>query len=239
MFTAKKLSENEWRTIKNEVELLPYELRGAVLDLCVLNEPINSRLYAEMCRFLDRIADISEPDWARHHAPKVTFPKPRIDTQEAAKPSEDDVEDAVLENVLMALRPDPRLKRLKKRYFAIRDREDFRQEKFAHRKALFCESHRDSIASAEGVGSAAQVRQSAFAQGSELWLSPFARSRTTYERAVISAAPVLESPATASPSTFVAVCSRLIATFYWSSIGRASNTVCVHHRNQALPPYQA
>ncbi|HUI14736.1 MAG TPA: thiamine pyrophosphate-dependent enzyme [Xanthobacteraceae bacterium] len=76
MFTAEKLSENEWCTIENEVESLPYELRSAVLDLCVLNEPINSRLYAEMCRFLDRIADISEPDWARHHAPKVTFPKP-------------------------------------------------------------------------------------------------------------------------------------------------------------------
>jgi hypothetical protein len=68
------MSEKEWRTIENEVEALPQKLRSAVLDLCVLNEPIIPMIHPEVRHFLDRIAHICEPAWARYQAPELTFP---------------------------------------------------------------------------------------------------------------------------------------------------------------------
>ena len=98
LFSAEKMIEKEWRTIENEVEALPQKLRSAVLDLCVLNEPINPMIYPEVRHFLDCTAHICEPDWARYQAPELTFPKRRRSTKVAAKPSNDDVDGAAVAN---------------------------------------------------------------------------------------------------------------------------------------------
>jgi hypothetical protein len=139
VFSAEKMSEKEWRTIENEVEALPQKLRSAVLDLCVLNEPINPMIYPEVCRFLDRIAHICEADWAHYQAPGLTVPKRRASTKAAAKPSDDDVDGAAVEKILLRLRPDLKAKEvsdMRDMFLAYRDRENFRQEKHANGKAL-------------------------------------------------------------------------------------------------------
>ncbi len=135
VFSAEKISEKEWRTIQNEVEALPQKLRSAVLDLCVLNEPINPTIYPEMRVFLDRIARVCEADWARYQAPELTFPKRRTSTKVAPKPSDDDVDGAVVEKILLTLRPDLKAEEVsdtKDMFLAYRDRENFRQEKLAN-----------------------------------------------------------------------------------------------------------
>jgi hypothetical protein len=138
VFSAEKMGEKEWRTIENEVEAQPQKLSSAVLDLCVLNEPIIPTIYPEVRHFLDRIAHICEPDWAHYQAPELTFPKRRRSTKVAVKPSDDDVDVAVVEKILLTLRPDLKAKELSNAsdmFSAHRDRENFRQEKLADAKA--------------------------------------------------------------------------------------------------------
>jgi hypothetical protein len=112
LFSAKDMRAEDWRTIENEVDALPKTLRTAVLDLCVFDRAINSRIYPELRDFLDRIARICAAHWARYQAPKMTFPKRRRRTEAAAKPSEDDADGAVVEEILSTLRPDLRGVRL-------------------------------------------------------------------------------------------------------------------------------
>ena len=69
--------------------MLPQALRDAVLDLCVLNEPINPTLYPKMCEFLDRIGRICEADWAHYQTPKLTLPKAHPKTDAVSKLSDD------------------------------------------------------------------------------------------------------------------------------------------------------
>jgi hypothetical protein len=82
-------------------------------------------------------------DDAAHAAPHcafqiMIFPKRRRSTKAAVKPSDDDVDVAVVEKILLTLRPDLKAKELSNAsdmFSAHRDREIFRQEKLANAKA--------------------------------------------------------------------------------------------------------
>jgi hypothetical protein len=138
LFIAKDFRVEEWRTIESEVEALPQTLRGAVLDLCVFNEPINPMIYPEMRDFLDRIARICGKDWARYQARELTLPKRRPRTEVTAKSYDEDVDGTAFEKILLRLKPDLNAKEVadaRDMFLAIRDREDFRQAKLADRES--------------------------------------------------------------------------------------------------------
>jgi hypothetical protein len=69
---------------------------------------------------------------------RADIPERRRSTKVAAKPSDDDVDVAVVEKILSTLRPDLKAKELSNAsdmFSALRDRENFRQEKLADEKA--------------------------------------------------------------------------------------------------------
>jgi len=137
LFIAKDFRVEEWRNIENEVEALPQTLRGAVLDLCLFNEPINPVIYRELRVFLDRIARICGKDWARYQPRELRFPKPVRSTKVTIKSNDEDVDVTVFEKILLRLRPDLNAKEVsdvRDMLLAIRDREDFRQAKLANMK---------------------------------------------------------------------------------------------------------
>lgn len=144
LFSIKNMSDKEWRTVENELELLPRNLRDAVVGLCVWNDPVHSTMHREVLLFLDRIAHICEPYWARHQFCEVKFPKRRESTEIEAKPTDDDITCEAFKELLSHVRPDLNSKdasRAADMLLAYRDRENFRQEKLANSKALRRESH--------------------------------------------------------------------------------------------------
>jgi hypothetical protein len=139
LFSGKGMRAEQWHTVENEVEALLRPLRSAVLDLCVLNQPINSVIYPEMRNFLDHMAGICGADLAHSQVRKLTFPTRRPSTEvpakhntEVAAKHDDDAERAAFKETLKILKPDFKPKELSDAtdmFLAFRDREDFRHAK--------------------------------------------------------------------------------------------------------------
>jgi hypothetical protein len=137
LFGSENMNERERRRVQSTVEAVPRELRNAVLDLCVLNEPINPTIYSQVRLFLDRMASICEADWTHTSSnAKVQIPKPRLPLTNS-KPSEGDPDREALMVMLLKLRPDltaNEMGRAADMFFAYQERERFHEERLTHRR---------------------------------------------------------------------------------------------------------